>query len=112
MEHSNGFGVATGELTGYAQHTRHLATELHTLAAHRVRPVRTLAEHGLGPIGKESGFAAALSHFAEALEHQVAGVGKNADALGDSVAKTAHTYRQHDDERAADILDLIRGHRP
>ena len=109
MENSNGYGVVTGELTGYARRTRDIATELHTLATHRIASVRRIAEHSLGPIGKESGFAAALSHFAEALEHQVAGVGKHADTLGDSVAKAARTYREQDEERASDILDLIRG---
>ena len=112
MENSNGFGVVTGELTGYAKRTRDIATELHTLATHRIAPVRKIAEHSLGAIGKESGFAAALDHFAEALEHQVVGVGRNADALDDSVAKTAHTYREQDEQRAGDILDLIRGKKP
>ena len=109
---SNGFGVATGELTGYAKRTRDIATELHTLATHRLAGVRKITEHSLGPIGKDSGFAAALGSFAESLEHQVAGVGRNADKLGDSVAKAAADFRAQDDERAADILDLIRGKKP
>lgn len=112
MENSNGYGVVTGELTGYAQSTRHIATELQALAARRVRSVRTVAEHGFGPIAMESGFAAALDHFAEALGQQVAGVAKHADALGDSVAKSAHSYQRQDDERAKDLLELIRGHKP
>jgi hypothetical protein len=109
VENTNGFGVVTGELTGYARHTSQMAAELHELAARRIGPVRKLAEHGLGPIGRESGFAAALDHFAAALEHQVAGVAKNADALGDSVAKSAHSYRQQDDARAKELLDMITG---
>ena len=109
MTNGNGFGVITGELTGYAQHTRRLATELHTLATHQVKSIR--GGKGFGPIGTESGFVAALDHFADALAHQVAGVGKDADALGDSVAKAARTYREHDEERANELIDLIRGHK-
>ena len=109
VENSNGFGVVSGELTGYAQHTRRMATELHELATRRIGPVRKLAEHGLGPIGRESGFAAALDHFAAALEHQVAGVAKNADTLGDSVAKAGQSYRDQDDARAREFLDMITG---
>ena len=111
METNNGFGVITGELTGYAQRTRHIATELHTLGTHRLAPVRKAAEPGFGPIGKESGFATALDHFAGALEHQVIGIGRGADELGDSVAKAAHTYRQKDDDRAKDLIEMIRGKR-
>lgn len=110
MTNGNGFGVITGELTGYAQHTRKLATELHTLATHQVRSIRGgRGDHGFGPVGTESGFVAALDHFAEALGHQLAGVSKDADALGDSVAKAAHTYREHDEQRANEIVDLITG---
>ena len=111
VENSNGFGVITGELTGYARHTRQMATELHTLATHQVSSVRKIAEHSFGPIGKESGFADALNRFAVALEQQVMEVGKNANALGDSVAKSARSYRQQDDERAKELMDMIRGRR-
>ena len=107
MNNANGFSVITGELTGYAQHTRRLATELHTLATHQVRSIR--GGHGFGPVGTESGFVTALDHFADALAHQLAGVGKNADALGDSVAKAAHTYQERDEDRANEIVDLITG---
>ena len=109
VENSNGFGVVSGELTGYAQHTRRMATELHELATRRIGSVNQLAEHGLGPIGRESGFVAALNHFAAALGHQVAGVAKNADALGDSVAKAGHTYREQDEAQAKEFLDMITG---
>jgi len=107
VNNGNGFGVITGELTGYAKHTRRLATELHTLATHQVRSIR--GGHGFGPIGAESGFVTALDHFAAGLTHQLAGVAKDADALGDSVAKAAHTYREHDEDRAKEIIDMIRG---
>jgi Excreted virulence factor EspC, type VII ESX diderm len=107
VNNGNGFGVITGELTGYAQHTRKLAKELQTLATQQVRSIR--GGHGFGPVGTESGFVAALDHFAEALAQQVTGVGKDADALGESVAKAAHTYQEQDEQRAEELIDRIRG---
>jgi hypothetical protein len=102
-----GFSVATDELNGYVRQTRMLADELHQLARHPVSSVQTIADDSFGKIGKETGFATALNHFADALELQVNGVAKNADALGESVAKTAKTYQRQDQELAQDILDLI-----
>ncbi|MFL6141211.1 MAG: type VII secretion target [Labedaea sp.] len=102
-----GFSVATDELNGYVRQTRRLADELHDLARRPVSSVQTIAEDSFGRIGKETGFATALNHFADALELQVNGVAKNADALGESVAKTAKTYQHQDQELAQDILDLI-----
>jgi hypothetical protein len=102
-----GYSVVTTELTAYARHTRQLADELHRLAGHTVKPVGAIDEDAFGRIGKETGFAAALNHFADALQSQLVGVAKNADTLGDGVAKTAHTYQTQDQELAQDILDLI-----
>jgi hypothetical protein len=102
-----GFRIATTELTGYVRHTRELAEELHRLARHEVGAVRTIADDSFGRIGRETGFAAALKHFAEALEHQVNGVAGNADKLSDAVAKTARNYRRQDEELAQDLLDLL-----
>jgi hypothetical protein len=104
VNNGNGFGVITGELTGYAQHTRRLASELHTLAGHRVS-----AGHGFGPVGSESGFVAALDDLGKALAHQLGAVAGDADGLGESVAKAAHTYREQDEERAKQLIELIRG---
>ncbi|HET9138741.1 type VII secretion target [Actinophytocola sp.] len=99
--------VGTTELTGYVRHTRQLAEELHRLARHEVGAVRTIAEDSFGRIGKETGFAAALNHFAAALEHQVDGVAGNADKLSDAVARTARNYRRQDEELAETLLDLL-----
>jgi hypothetical protein len=102
-----GYSVVTTELTAYARHTRQLADELHRLAGHTVKPVGSIDEDAFGRIGKETGFAVALNHFADTLRRQLDGVAKNADTLGDGVAKTARTYRTQDQELAQDILDLI-----
>ena len=100
----NGFSVVTGELTGYVRGTRQLADELHRLASRRIHSVRG---DGFGRIGKETGFATALDHFADALGRQTSGVAKNADTLSDTVAKTARDY-QHDDQQIADeLLDQL-----
>ncbi len=104
---SGGFSVTTGELTGYVHKTRQLADELHRLATHQIHSVRTIADDSFGKIGKETGFATALDHFADALQRQASGVAKNADTLSDTVAKTARDY-QHDDQQIADeLLDLL-----
>ena len=99
--------MVTTELTGYARHARQLADELQRLAGHTVKPVGSIADDAFGRIGKETGFAAALNHFADALRQQLDGVAKNADTLGDGVAKTARTYQTQDQELAEDILGLI-----
>lgn len=104
---SPGYSVVTTELTGYARQARQLADELNRLATHTVKPLGSIPDDSFGRIGKETGFAAALNHFADALRHQLAGVAKNADTLGDAVAKTARTYRGQDQDLAQDILDLI-----
>jgi methyl-accepting chemotaxis protein len=103
-----GFGIATTELTGYVRHTRDLADDLHRLAKRTINSVQTIAEDSFGKIGKETGFAAALNHFAGALEHQIHGVAGNADKLSDGVAKTARTYREQDEEIAESIMDMLR----
>ena len=104
---SAGYSVLTSELFGYAGTTRRLAEELHHVATHTVGPVRGIAEDSFGRIGKETGFAAALSRFAHSLEQQIAGVARNADTLGDAVAKTAHTYQHQDQALAKDILNQL-----
>jgi hypothetical protein len=106
-ETSAGFSVLTTELSGYVTSTHRLAGDLHRLATHTVAPVRTIAEDSFGPIGKDTGFAKALSRFAHSLEQQIAGVATNAGTLGDAVAKTAHTYQRQDEALAKDILDLL-----
>jgi hypothetical protein len=108
VENSNGYSVIIAELTGYAKRTRHLVNDLDRLGTHRIRSVRTLAEQ-VGPITKETGFAAALSRFAEALEHQLVAAAKDADALGDSVAKAEASYRKQDEARAKELIAMIRG---
>lgn len=102
-----GFSVATAELTGYVRDTRRLADELTKLATHQIRSVRAIDEASFGKIGKETGFAIALDHFAEALQRQVSGVAKNADAVSDTVAKTARDYRNDDRQIADELLDLL-----
>jgi hypothetical protein len=104
---SGGFSVTTGELTGYVRNTRQLADELHKVATHQIHSVRTIADDSFGKIGKETGFAAALDHFADALQRQASGVAKNADTLSDAVAKTARSYRHDDQEIADELLDLL-----
>ena len=106
-QEATGLRIATTELTGYVRHTRQLAEELHRLARHEVGAVRTIAEDSFGRIGRETGFAAALNHFAGALEHQVSGVAGNADKLSDAVARTVRNYRRQDEELAQTLLDLL-----
>jgi hypothetical protein len=104
---SSGFSVVTGELTGYVHDTRRLADELHRLATHQIHSVRTIADDSFGKIGKETGFATALDHFADALQRQASGVAKNADTLSDTVAKTARSYQHDDQEIANELLHLL-----
>src|SRR5439155_11372146 len=94
-----GLSIATDELTGYVRQARRLADELHRLAAHQVHSVRTIAGDSFGKIGKETGFATALDHYADALVRQVSGVARNAETLGDAVAKTAIDHLSTDMDR-------------
>jgi hypothetical protein len=101
------FTIATTELTGYVTATGHLSQDLHKLAEQQVGSIMTIAEDSFGRIGKETGFAAALTHYADALRTQVSGVADIADKLGDAVNKTARVYQHQDQDLAQDILDLL-----
>lgn len=96
-----GYSVLTEELTGYVRHTGQLADDLRRLAKRTVA-----AENSFGAIGKETGFATALDHYADALARQVGGISRNADRLSDGVAKTARGYRERDEQTAAEIVQL------
>jgi hypothetical protein len=102
-----GFSVVTEELTDYVRGTRRLADELDRLATNQIHSVRTIADDSFGRIGKETGFATALDHFADALQRQASGVAQNADRLSDAVAKTARDYRHDDQQLADELLDLL-----
>jgi hypothetical protein len=100
-----GFAVDTTVLDGYVRGTRRVADDLLAVGTRQVRPIREIADDSFGKIGKETGFAAALDHFAAALQRQVKGVGSNADRLATSAARTARAYRDQDD----DIAAILRG---
>ncbi len=104
----DGFMVDPDALSGYARTARHLADDLTDLAGRQLKGVRGLADDSFGKIGKETGFAEALDHFGAALQRQVRGVGRNADALAGRVSRTAHDYRDQEQDIATELLGLIR----
>lgn len=95
-------------LTGYADRARAIADELTGLRRRELRGLRTLSEDGFGRIGAETGFAAAVDRFGQALQHQLRGVGRNADTLARSVSRTARHYREQERDIAEDLLRLLR----
>ena len=102
-----GFSVTTDELNAYVRTARRIAGELDDLAKRQVHSVRTIAQDSFGRVGRDSGFAAALDHFADALEKQVSGVASNAGKLSDAVAGTARVYQHQDEDLAQQILNLL-----
>jgi hypothetical protein len=104
----DGFMVDPEALSGYARTARHLADDLTDLAGTQLKGVRGLADDSFGKIGKETGFAAALDQFGAALQRQVRGVGKNADTLAGRVSRTAHDYRDHEQDISDELLGLLR----
>lgn len=105
---SGGFAVDTDLLAAYVRRARGIADGLDSIGTGQLRRVRTIADDSFGLIGRESGFAAALDHFAGALHRQVRGVGHNADALARSTARTLRSYRERDEEIAG-RLNRIEG---
>lgn len=100
--------VDTDALGAYVKSTRSIADELGDLRGTQLRQVRGIAEDSFGKLGKETGFSAALNHFAGALQHQVKAIGANAEKMSGSVGKSARTYREHDDETADKLMNLLR----
>lgn len=100
---SGGFAVDTDLLGGYVRRARGIADGLDELGATQLRRIGRIADDSFGLIGKESGFAAALDHFAAALHRQVRGVSANTDALARTTARTLRAYRDRDDEIAAQL---------
>jgi hypothetical protein len=103
-----GFTVDPPALTTYADRARTMAGDLERLAKQRVNSVQRIAEDSFGKIGKESGFAAALNHFAGALEHQVNGVATNVGRFSRAVDRIAGGYQETDRDRADDFRDVDR----
>ncbi|WP_284746301.1 transglycosylase SLT domain-containing protein [Amycolatopsis sp. RTGN1] len=87
-------------LHSYVSRTRHVADALGTATGH-LRDVREIGHESFGKIGKESGFADALTGFGLALQRQVKGVGTHADGLATAAQKAAKTYREHETATAA-----------
>ena len=87
-------------LHSYVSRTRHVADVLGT-ATGQLRDVREIGHESFGKIGKESGFADALTGFGLALQRQVKGVGTHADGLATAAQKAAKTYRDHETATAA-----------
>lgn len=104
----DGFLVDPEALSGYARTARHIADDLTDLAGKQLKGVRGLADDSFGKIGKETGFAAALDDFGAALQRQVRGVGRNADALAGRVSRTAGDYRDQEQDIASELLGLLR----
>jgi hypothetical protein len=100
---SSGFAVDTDLLGTYVRQARGVADGMDTIGTRHLRRIREIADDSFGKIGKESGFAAALDHFAAALHRQVRGVGNNADRLADATARTQRSYRDRDEENARAI---------
>ena len=103
---SGRFAVDTDLLGGYVRRTRGIADGLDSIGTRHLRRIREIADDSFGKIGKESGFAAALDHFAAALHRQVRGVSNNTDALAKSTAKTLRAYRERDNEIAAHLSGI------
>jgi Lysozyme like domain/Excreted virulence factor EspC, type VII ESX diderm len=104
----DGFMVDPDALTDYARRTRTIADELASLRTGELRAVTALTPESFGRIGRETGFAAALDRFGQALRHQVHGVGRNADTLASSVTKTAKHYKEQESDIAHGLLRLLR----
>lgn len=104
----DGFMVDPDALSDYTRRTRDIADELAELRTRELRGFRALTEESFGRIGRETGFAAALDRFGEALRHQLRGIGRNADTLADSVGRTARHYREQESDIARDLLRLLR----
>jgi hypothetical protein len=107
-KHPDGFTVDPDALTDYARRTRAAAGELAALRAGELRGVAALTDESFGRIGRETGFAAALDRFADALRHQLDGVGREAETLADSVTRTATHYQEQESDIAHDLLQLLR----
>ncbi|MGQ0838627.1 type VII secretion target [Actinokineospora sp.] len=101
------FSVDTAALRRYARDTDALAEELRRIRRKGIAAVAGIADDSFGRIGKDSGFAAALTRFADALGHQVTGVAGNADKLGRVIARTEAAYRREDNDVAADFKKLM-----
>lgn len=104
---TGGYLVDPDALGGYVRRTRNIADELARVNAKHVRGVRSIADDSFGKIGKESGFAAALDGFGEALQRQVKGVGANADRLATAVGRSAKTYREQEEDITAELNRLL-----
>lgn len=103
----DGFQVDPDALTDYAKRARTIADELAALRTKELHGIRSLAEDGFGRIGRETGFAGALDRFGESLRREVRGVGRNADTLARSVARTARHYRDQEADIVDDLLQLL-----
>lgn len=104
-----GFQISDSQTRGYVHATREIAERLNRLARREIAPIRELADDSFGKIGKETGFAAALDHYAAALSFQLKGIADNADKLGDGMARMARAYRDDDEARAGEFAALLGG---
>ena len=104
---AQGFEVDAAALDRYARETAALAAELRKAARAEVGSIKGIADDSFGKIGRDSGFAAALTGFADALRTQVDGVADNAAELGRATGRTADAYQREDDGIAADFSRLL-----
>lgn len=104
---TEGFEVDAVALDKYARDTAALAGELRKAARAQVGSIRGIADDSFGRIGRDSGFATALTGFATALRAQVDGVADNAAELGRATGRTADAYQHEDDGIAADFTRLL-----
>ncbi|WP_020671710.1 transglycosylase SLT domain-containing protein [Amycolatopsis nigrescens] len=101
------FQVDTDALGAYTKRADAIAGELKEIGGRTVRAVHNIAEDSFGKIGRETGFAAALGGFSQALRRQVAATGSNAHKLGVSTSKVSKVYREHEDDIAKDLKNLF-----
>jgi hypothetical protein len=102
---SEGFTVDVDALARYADRTGKLSGDLANVAKGKLGSVRDLTEEIFGKVGKETGFAMALNHFADALEHQVQSVAGNADRFSRAVDRIASAYADSE----AEAVQTLRG---
>ena len=101
------YTVDTAMLGDYAGGGRKIADALTSTDGKQLASIHGIAEHSFGRIGKESGFADALSHFGTAMHHQVDGISTNVDNLAKSVTKISKSYADDDSQLAQSLLHML-----
>lgn len=99
----DGFSADPAEFRRYTNKVDHIAAELRSVGSRTEHEVTSIAHDTFGQVGKETGFSAALSDFANSLGKQINAVSKNAQNLGSEVEKAAQAYRASDEEAAVSI---------